>query len=247
MLTILQVGTVALVGNGPVSQQQRLEIAAMDVIVRFNVPNGFSAAAGERLTVWAVRHAQHAARRGYWGPEQLDDATSEQFIAGAEVEIRAFELTLEWTAPNFLALSAQLAPDLLFRWSTVLAVGQRRSNRDLVSQHAERQQRNQHHNADIDRPTLCGVQQVWLLGGPAHIAERLTAALPSLGTADVVHVPEDDLVACYRTELRDRRGHPSSGWIGAYPARTSRAVRMQGSQTSASSIQLMSAFIAILA
>jgi hypothetical protein len=81
----LQIGTVALVGNGPVSQQQRVDIAAMDVIVRFNVPNSFSAAAGERLTVWAVRHAQQAVRRGYWGPEQLNDATSEELIARAEV------------------------------------------------------------------------------------------------------------------------------------------------------------------
>ena len=62
---------------------------------------------------------------------------------------------------------------------------------------------------------LCGKQQVWLLGGPTSLAERLTAALPALTEADVVHVPEDDLVACYRTELRDKVGEPSSGWIGA--------------------------------
>ena len=77
---------MALVGNGPLSQQQRAQISTMDVIVRFNVPNGFSAAAGERLTVWAVRHAQTAARRGYWGPEQLVDAASELLIANAEVQ-----------------------------------------------------------------------------------------------------------------------------------------------------------------
>ena len=60
----------------------------------------------------------------------------------------------------------------------------------------------------------CGVQQVWLLGGPAALAERLTATLAALAAADVVHVPEDDLVACYRTEMRDKYGEPSSGWIG---------------------------------
>ena len=76
---------MALIGNGPLSQRQRAEIAAMDVIVRFNVPNGFSAAAGEQLTVWAVRHAQTAVRRGYWGLEQLDDAASERLISSAEV------------------------------------------------------------------------------------------------------------------------------------------------------------------
>ena len=56
---------------------------------------------------------------------------------------------------------------------------------------------------------------MWLLGGPSALAERLQAALPALGAADAVHVPEDDLVACYRTEMRDRHGEPSSGWIGA--------------------------------
>ena len=56
---------------------------------------------------------------------------------------------------------------------------------------------------------------MWLLGGPADLMERLTAALPALAVADVVHVPEDDLVACYRTEMRDKHGEPSSGWIGA--------------------------------
>ena len=66
---------------------------------------------------------------------------------------------------------------------------------------------------------------MWLLGGSSRVAERLTAALPALAAADVVHVPEDDLVACYRTEMRDRRGHPSSGWIGARPHSTARKRR----------------------
>ena len=57
----------------------------MDVIVRFNVPNGFAPGTDERLTVWAVRHAAAATRRGYWGLEQLEDAVSERLIRNAEV------------------------------------------------------------------------------------------------------------------------------------------------------------------
>ena len=85
MTSPVQVSTVALVGNGPMSLAQRELIKSMDVILRFNVPNGFAPGADERLTVWAVRHAAAATRRGYWGPEQLDDAVSERLIASAEV------------------------------------------------------------------------------------------------------------------------------------------------------------------
>ncbi len=87
-----QVRTAALVGNGPVSPAQRELIASMDVIVRFNVPNSFAPNADERMTVWVVRHAAAAARRGYWGPEQLDDAVSERLIQSAEVRACQREL-----------------------------------------------------------------------------------------------------------------------------------------------------------
>ena len=70
------------------------------------------------------------------------------------------------------------------------------------------------HGIPSSLTALSRAQQVWLLGGPAALAERLQAALPALATADAVHVPEDDLVACYRTEMRDKHGEPSSGWIG---------------------------------
>ncbi len=81
----VQVRTVALVGNGPTSPPQRDLISSMDVVVRFNVPKGFAPGAGERMTVWVVRHAAAATRRGYWGPEQLEDAVSERLIEFAEV------------------------------------------------------------------------------------------------------------------------------------------------------------------
>ena len=79
---------MALVGNGPVSARQRQRIASMDVILRFNAPNGFSPGVDGRTTVWAVRHAAAATRRGYWGPEQLDDAESVRLIESAEVRCR---------------------------------------------------------------------------------------------------------------------------------------------------------------
>ena len=88
----LQVSTVALVGNGPLSARQREQIDAMSVVVRFNVPNGFLPATNERMTVWAVRHAAAAARRGYWGPEQLDDAASERLVGRAEVRMHVINV-----------------------------------------------------------------------------------------------------------------------------------------------------------
>ena len=79
-------------GNGPTSPAQRELISSMDVIVRFNVPNGFAPGADERMTVWVVRHAAVATRRGYWGPEQLEDAVSERLIENAEVPVSQYDL-----------------------------------------------------------------------------------------------------------------------------------------------------------
>ena len=54
--------------------------------VRFNLPNHFSPARGDRLTIWAVRFTTAAKDlRTYWG---LGSEHAEEFLAAAEVRPR---------------------------------------------------------------------------------------------------------------------------------------------------------------
>ena len=77
----VQVQTVALIGNGPISADQQAELAGFDAVVRFNLPNHFAPERSDALTVWAVRFAD-TAKHNYWG---LDSEHATPYIASAEV------------------------------------------------------------------------------------------------------------------------------------------------------------------
>ena len=58
---------------------------------------------------------------------------------------------------------------------------------------------------------------MWLLGGEAHDAEATVRSTPRLANGtDSVHVPQEDMIAAYRKELRDPLVVPSTGWLGEF-------------------------------
>ncbi|KAK9865789.1 hypothetical protein WJX84_011150 [Apatococcus fuscideae] len=69
--------TIAIVGNGPISIQQRQQIQTADVVIRFNKLN--NRFCGERLDVWVVRFG-NTTESGYHGVNEVTHCTTAEAI-----------------------------------------------------------------------------------------------------------------------------------------------------------------------
>ncbi|BDA43404.1 hypothetical protein COCOBI_04-4160 [Coccomyxa sp. Obi] len=69
--------TIAVVGNGPLSDLQRAQVEMSDIVIRFNKLN--NRFCGERMDIWVLRFAEHAPLK-YHGLEEVAHCKTEEAL-----------------------------------------------------------------------------------------------------------------------------------------------------------------------